>query len=95
VRRCAAFALIRLRDRRGLALFLDALSGEVSEIDGFMHYFAQLSREERMDLVRHAVISRATSSEALAHLEHALEQRTFDFHEELDYFHVLRDAVLR
>jgi HEAT repeat protein len=93
LRRCAAWALIRMRDPRGDSLFAEFLSapaeGGSQPFDGFMHFFSQLPRETRMDLIR-AASFRHLGRAALDTLEHALQQRTFDFHEELDYFYLLR-----
>jgi hypothetical protein len=86
IRRCLAWALIRLHDPLGYELFDRILAS--GEAPGFMHFFAQLASETRMDLVRHV----ATSSKGggiILRLQQAMQERTFDFHEELDFLLLL------
>jgi HEAT repeat protein len=86
IRRCLAWALIRLHDPLGYELFDRILTS--GEARGFMHFFAQLASETRMDLVRHVVASQAEET-AIRQFEEALQERTFDFHEELDFLLLL------
>jgi HEAT repeat protein len=90
VDRCLAWALIQTRDPAGAELFTDLLTRPA---EPFMHFFSQLRRETRMDLVRHAVVTRGRDPRVLEHLEQALHSKVFDFHEELDYFYLLRNRL--
>jgi hypothetical protein len=58
-----------------------------------MHFFAQFRKETRMDLIRHMALTHSGDAAALRNLEHGLQLRTYDFHEELDYFYLLKGAA--
>lgn len=90
VRRCLAWALIQMDDPRGPRLFSGLFE---RQDDSFMHFFSQLPVTKRMDLVTHVVRTHAGEEDLLRHFEQALHSGTFDFHEELDYFYLLRGRV--
>jgi len=98
VRRALAWALTRLDDTRGFELFAD-LFGQSEEDEAkqdngaYIHFFAQLSRGFRLDLIKYFAMRRSDDEVFFGRFEHKLKHSHFDFHEEISYLRVLRETV--
>ncbi|MBF0492321.1 MAG: HEAT repeat domain-containing protein [Deltaproteobacteria bacterium] len=94
IKRCLAWALSQLRDPKGFDLF-----GELFETPfqkekeaPFMHFFSQLQQEQRFDITKHLVNTRGTDKTFINNMGDHLRYSKFDFHEEIEYFHLIRSA---
>jgi hypothetical protein len=93
VRRCLAWALTRLGDKRGYDLFAELFDQDAIPAASYMHFFAQLDASERFDVVRSIAVLRAAKPDALERARGRLEASNFDCHEEADYFDVVLAAI--
>lgn len=91
VRAPLAWALTRLGQREGYDLFAELLVMPKHEEkdDGILHYYSQLNREERFDLVRHVAQQYRNHAEAIRVMKEKLWRSPMDFHEELDTLNLL------
>ena len=93
VRRCLAWALSRLGDRRGYDLFAELFDQDAIPAASYMHFFAQLDASERFDVVRSMAVFRCAKPDALERVRGRLEASNFDCHEEAEYFDVVVAAI--
>ncbi len=87
-----AFALICNNQKSGYELGVTCFSEPYikgKEIS-FTHFFTQFTKPQRFDFIRAAFNFPDAPQNVLVHLEHS----RFDFHEEVDYLHVLMDSDL-
>lgn len=91
VRRSLAYAFLSIDDRRGAELFSGFFheAPPQGEDAPFMHFFSQLRRERRFELLHFVAHKHRRDPEYLRRLALVLKRSNFDFHEELRYFAAL------
>ncbi len=105
VRRMLAWALTCLGEPAGRALFWQLLSeksasdsGAGGGADSILHFFSQLTQEERYDCVQHWLVEDMTSPEAIRERElkvaTILKGSRFDFHFESEYAFDLSESLV-
>jgi len=96
VKRVCAWALTRMGDRGGMESFVELLSEDAKDDQktaSILHFFSQLPKTTRMDLIRMAALKYMEDHTGLKNLEKLLDYPTYDFHEELDFFYLLKEKI--
>jgi HEAT repeat protein len=91
IRSSLAWAFIQLNDQEGFELMEELLSLPYEEGKSLpaLHFLSQLNRETRFDLIQHLVRQHLKDPETLANFGNHLRHSIFDFHEEIEYLHLL------
>jgi hypothetical protein len=86
-----SWAFMRLSDRKGFELMDELFSLPYQEGQPLpsLHFLSQLNREARFDLIQYLVRKHQNEPEILANVGNHLRNSIFDFHEEIEYLHLL------
>jgi len=95
VRRGLAWCFTRLDDKRGLELFAEFFAEDYNEGDPtpYMHFFSQLSRDLRLDLVKYFAVNFFEQKELTDFFQRKLKNSHYDFHDEIDYLEILVETL--
>ena len=95
VKRGLAWAFTCLDDTQGFDLFYElfAVPFDTSQKEPYIHFFAQLDRGLRFDLLKYFAIRQRNNPGFMSNLIRKLTNSHFDFHEELQYLNILMASV--
>ena len=95
VKRGLASAFTCLDDTQGFDLFFDLFAApfDTSQKEPYIHFFAQLDRGLRFDLLKYFAIRQRDNQSFMSNLIRKLTNSHFDFHEELQYLNILMASV--
>lgn len=87
-----AWALCRLKSPRGFELAAELMAIPFSQDDElvFNHFLSQMDKIARFDLIKYLFICKEFSAQFIKNVSNNLHYSRFDFHEELDYLHILQ-----
>ncbi len=95
VRRGLAWCFTRLNDKRGLELFTEFFAESYNDGDQapYMHFFSQLSRDLRLDLVKYFAVNLFEQKQLITFFRRKLKNSHYDFHDEIDYLEILVETL--
>ena len=95
VKRGLAWAFTCLDDTQGFDLFYELFAApfDTSQKEPYIHFFAQLDRGLRFDLLKYFAIRQRNNPGFMSNLIRKLTNSHFDFHEELQYLNILMASV--
>jgi len=95
VKACLAWALTKMENPTGYELFGEQIRSGKTEGPGakWMHFFSQLPKETRFDVIRYLVTLPDQDPLFLKELGNGLRNSPFDFHEEIEYLHLVANQA--
>ena len=95
VRRGLAWCFTRLDDKRGFDLFAEFFAEPYKDGDPtpYMHFFSQLSRDLRLDIVKYFAVNFFEQKDLTDFFERKLKNSHYDFHDEIDYLDILIETL--
>jgi len=95
VKRGLAWAFSCLDDAQGFDLFYELFAEpiEVGKSEPYIHFFAQLGRGLRFDMLKYFAIRQQDNQAFMSNLVRKMTNSHFDFHEELQYLNILMASV--